>query len=67
MANQIIYGLIWSIGGLIVGYVLCWFVTESALRTMEEQRDVNLRGYRLDAFRVILGIFILLMVILSSI
>jgi hypothetical protein len=67
MSDKIVYGLIWSLGGLVVGYVLCWIVTESALRTMEEQRSVDIRGYRLDAFRVIVGIFILLMVVFSSV
>lgn len=67
MADKLIYGLIWSLGGLVVGYVLCWIVTESALRAMEEQKSVDIRGYRIDTFRVILGVFILLMVILSSV
>jgi hypothetical protein len=67
MADQLIIGLIWSLGGLIVGYVSCWIVTESAIRAMAEQKTVDLQGYRLDAFRVIVGVFILLMVVLSSI
>lgn len=67
MTVRILEGLLWSLGGLVVGYSLCWFVTEMSLRAVEESVVSNLRGRRAEAFRALVGLVILALVLLTSI
>lgn len=67
MTFKIIEGLLWSLGGLVVGYALCWYVTESSMRSGKELSMESLRMRRMEVFRAILGVVILVMVLISSI
>lgn len=67
MIFRVIEGLFWSLGGLVVGYGLCWYVTESSIRVLEEISVEGLRVRRMEVFRAILGVAILTLVLLTSI
>lgn len=64
---RLLEGLLWSMGGLVVGYALCWVVIEAAMRTSEGHHMAHAHGVRLEVIRTFIGVCILLLLLVSSI
>lgn len=65
--HRLFEGLVWSAAGFVVGFSLCWLVMRSvAINTMEGAVSFR-RSRRFEVLRVVIGVMLLLMVVLSGI
>jgi hypothetical protein len=67
-------GLIWSAGGFVVGFLVCWMlvrlsvirVVKSSVPPGDKGQELSVKWRRRDKLQAALGIFILLMGVLAS-